>query len=438
MNTSAEIKLWGTTIGLVTHNDGDNADTFEYTHDFSQSGIEVSPIQMPLKTGVYKFYDLPPSFHGLPGLLADSLPDKFGNAMIETWLAKQGRLTSDFNEVERLCYTGTRGMGALEFFPAIFEHPKYEAKIHVQDLVELSSAVLENRKNLKEFLDKNDSKKFNRALSQIITLGTSAGGARAKAVIALNPQTNEIRSGQVSMPEGFESWLIKFSGVSENSDKESNDKAEYGAVEYAYHKMALAAGITMTECRLLDDGKNRHFMTKRFDRISGQSGTKAKLHAQTLAALAHFDLDKPHAYSYEQAFEIMRRLACPRENFYELYRRMIFNILARNQDDHVKNISFLMDRRGNWTLAPAYDVGFAYNPNGAWTRTHQMSVNGKYSDITREDIFECGKFAGIKKNYASEIFGQVSAAVANWKTFGEEQGISGEFVDAIDEMLVSL
>ena len=430
MTTAAEVRLWGTTIGAVTYTDGEKFSSFEYAPSFIQSGIQLSPIQMPLKKGVYRFSDLPLSFRTLPGLLADSLPDKFGNALIEVWLAKQGRILSDFNAVEQLCYTGTRGMGALEFYPAMSEKMNYEAKIHIQELVELSSAVLSNRKNLKEFLDKNDSKKFNRALAQIISWGASAGGARAKAVIALNPNTNEIRSGQIEIPEGFEPWLIKFSGVSENRDKESNDSAEYGAIEFAYYNMALAAGIEMSECRLLDDGKNRHFMTKRFDRNGAE-----KKHVQTLAALAHFDLDKPRVYSYEQAFEVMRRLGCPKTDFYELFRRMVFNIFARNQDDHVKNFSFMMDRRGFWSLAPAYDIGFAYNPNGAWTSSHQLSVNGKYSNISLEDIFECGKFAKIRKPQAQEIIQQVAEAVNRWSEFAEAAGVSGEVAQGIEGCL---
>lgn len=264
---SAEVKLWGTVIGAVSLDESQKTALFEYDRSFISSGIEVSPISMPLRAGIYRFPELSyESFHGLPGLLSDSLPDKFGNELINLWLSKQGRLPDSFNAVERLCYTGSRGMGALEFFPSISESPLPSENLHVSELVELASIVLSNRKNLRAVFDECDKKNLSSSLQKIISLGTSAGGARAKAVIALNPLTNEVRSGQCDWEKGFEHWLIKFSGVSGNKDKEDDDLSDYGMIEYAYYKMAVESGIKMNLCRLLNDGKNHHFMTKRFDR----------------------------------------------------------------------------------------------------------------------------------------------------------------------------
>src|SRR5215469_484526 len=362
--TVAEIKLWGRTIGAVSLEDGSDYAAFQYEPEFARSGIELSPVNMPLTDRIYTFPQLPQkTFHGLPGLLSDSLPDQFGNILIDAWLATQGRTPESFNAVERLCYIGTRGMGALEFAPALGPKPRTAKKIEIDSLVKLASEVLTHRTNLKATFATEQRKK---ALSDILRVGTSAGGARAKAVIAWNRETNEVRSGQVAAGPGFDYWLLKFDGVSGNKDKELEDPKGYGASEYAYSLMARAAGITMTECRLLEEGGRRHFMTRRFDRLA--SG--AKLHMQSLAALAHFDFNLARAHSYEQAFLTIRRLNLPMATVEEQFRRMAFNIIARNQDDHVKNIAFLMDKAGHWSLAPAFDMTYSYNPSGDWTSTH--------------------------------------------------------------------
>ena len=296
MKTSAEIKLWGTTIGAVSLDSNNRTADFEYNPSFTQSGIQLSPIMMPLKHGIYRFPDLPyETYHGLPGLISDSIPDKFGNDIINIWLAKQGRLPESFNAVERLCYTGKRGMGALEYFP-ITSSEQVDERVNVSELVELASLVLKNRQNLQTVLDESNKKKMKSALSQIISIGTSAGGARAKAVIAWNPKTKEVRSGQSEFSEGYEHWLIKFSGVTGNKDKEDEDREDFGIIEYAYYLMAKEAGINMSECRILDDGKNAHFMTKRFDRDNKGN----KFHMQTLCAIGHMDFNQAGVYSYEQ------------------------------------------------------------------------------------------------------------------------------------------
>ena len=313
---TAEIWLWGRLIGAVTLPAADRFATFEYTPDFSASGIELSPIAMPLGRQLYRFPSLPiKSFHGLPGLLADSLPDKYGNALIDAWLATQGRLPGNFNAVERLCYTGARGMGALEFRPAEGPNFNISEKIEIDELTKLASEVLSHRSDLNVIFAGKDKAK---ALREILRVGTSAAGARAKAIIAWNPTTDEVRSGQVIAPYGFEYWLIKFDGVTNNKDRELVDPQGFGAIEYAYSQMALAAGVTMTPCRLFEEGGRRHFMTQRFDRLPDGN----KLHIQSLAALAHLDFNDPHANSYEQAFVAMRALALPQSQIAQQFRAL--------------------------------------------------------------------------------------------------------------------
>ena len=426
---SAQIKLWGTTVGAVSLDETQRTALFEYDRAFVSSQIELSPIMMPLRSGVYRFPELSyETFHGLPGLLSDSLPDKFGNELINVWLSKQGRLLDSFNAVERLCYTGTRGMGALEFFPAISQESAESEQIHVSELVELASIVLSNRKNLKSVFDECDKKNLSSSLQQIISLGTSAGGARAKAVIALNPNTSEVRSGQCECEKGFEHWLIKFSGVNGNKDKEDDDLADFGMIEYAYYLMARECGITMMPCRLLDDGKNKHFMTKRFDRTDDGK----KLHMQSLGAIGHFDFNVAGSTSYEQAFTVLNALHIGHLEKLDLFRRMIFNVVACNCDDHVKNISFLMDKTGKWSLAPAYDVAFAYNPGGKWTSSHQMTVNGKRSNIQKEDFDMSARIAGLTNAQKENAFFDVVSGIKKWKAYASEAGVGEERIQAIE------
>ncbi|MEI7730726.1 MAG: HipA domain-containing protein [Verrucomicrobiota bacterium] len=414
----AKVQLWGRTIGAVSLTEGRDHAAFQYDPAFAGSGIELSPFTLPLSDRVYAFPELPRNtFYGLPGLLADSLPDKFGHALIDAWLASQGRTPESFNAVERLCYMGTRGMGALEFAPALGPKPGKATRIEIDSLVRLASEILMHRNKLKVFFLGAARK---RALSDILRVGTSAGGARAKAVIAWNRATNEVRSGQIVAGDGFEYWLLKFDGVTGNKDKELEDPKGYGAIEYAYHLMARAAGVTMTECRLLEENGRRHFMTRRFDRLAGGE----KLHLQSLCALAHFDFNQPGAYAYEQALLTIRRLNLPMAAVEEQFRRMVFNIVARNQDDHVKNIAFLMDKQGRWSLAPAFDVTYSYNPSGAWTATHQMTLNGKRDAFSMTDFRQCAKRAILKRGRAEAIIEEVQTAVARWPGFAAQARVS--------------
>lgn len=429
MSTLAEVKLWGRTIGAVYLEDGRDTAIFEYDPAFARSGIEISPLAMPLSGRVYSFPELSgATFHGLPGLLADSLPDRFGNALIDAWLATQGRTPASFNAVERLCYTGRRGMGALEFEPAIGPRARKATRIRVDRLVALASEILTERSRLKASFS---SPQKEEALKEILRVGTSAGGARAKAVIAWNPATDEVRSGQIQADQGFEYWILKFDGVSGNRDKELEDPKGYGAVEYAYHRMALAAGITMNTCRLLEENGRRHFMSRRFDRLENGG----KLHMQSLGALAHFDFNLAGAHSYEQALLTIRRLDLGMDALEEQFRRMVFNIVARNQDDHVKNIAFLMDKSGNWSLSPAFDLTYAFNPSGKWTATHQMTANGKRDGFTMEDLDTIAKTASMKRGRAKTILMEVIDAVSRWQKFADEAAVSPAWRDQIQETL---
>ncbi len=429
MSTLAEVRLWGRTIGAVSLQDGEEVASFEYDAAFAQSGIQVAPIVMPLSRRVYRFPALArQTFHGLPGLLADSLPDRFGNALIDAWLASQGRQPDSFNAVERLCYTGSRGMGALEFAPAIGPQATRSTRIEVDRLVELASNILAYRNHLQASFSDQGSES---ALRDILRVGTSAGGARAKAVIAWNPTTNEVRSGQVDAGEGFEYWLLKFDGVNGNKDKELEDPKGYGLVEYAYYRMAQECGIEMSECRLFRERGRSHFMTRRFDRLA--SGEKR--HMQSLCALAHFDFNLAGAYSYEQALLTMRQLRLPMQSIEQLYRRMVFNIVARNQDDHVKNIAFLMNKSGEWSLAPAFDMTWSFNPTGAWTASHQMTMNGKRDHFTMEDFNACARAASMKRGRAAKIVAEVQAVVSKWRSFAEQAGVPGTLRDEIHDTL---
>ena len=429
MPTVAEVRLWGRRIGAVSLEDGADVAAFQYDPEFVGSGIEVSPLVMPLASRIYSFPSLPrESFHGLPGLLADSLPDKFGNALIDAWLATQGRRPESFNAVERLCYVGRRGMGALEFAPATGPQAKRGKKLEVDALVELASDVLARRNEINGYFTPESS---HAALEDILRVGTSAGGARAKAIIAWNPETNEVRSGQVDGLDGFEYWLLKFDGVSGNRDKELEDPKGYTVIEYAYSRMARDAGIEMSECRLFEEGGRRHFMTRRFDRTPAGK----KLHMQSLAALMHLDFNAARANSYEQAFDAIRRLGLPMSAIEQQFRRMLFNVVARNQDDHVKNIAFVMDPRGQWWLAPAFDVTYAYNPAGRWTSSHQMAINGKSDEFTVEDFRACGATAGLKRGQAERILDEVISVVSRWPEYADEAGVRSDQREAIRRSL---
>lgn len=413
MNDTAEVYLWGTRIGIIHQNISKAYATFEYDADFVNSGIEVSPLRMPLGKNIYEFPALVGDpFYGMPGLVADSLPDRFGNAVIEQWLMSLGKSLSDFTAIDRLCYTGKRGMGALEYIPASADIKDIDENINVREMVKFASYVLSNRENIS--LNANDSLTY----SQLVQVGSSAGGARAKALIAWNENTNEVRSGQMQLGPGYDYWLMKFDNVSKNGDHGLEDKPEYTLIEYAYYLMAKSCGITMNECRIYNSDGDHHFITKRFDRKNGK-----KLHMQSLGALAHISYQEPGVCGYELAAMYMKEIGLSYKEIEQFYRRMVFNCLAVNQDDHVKNISFIMDKSGKWMLSPAYDITFSYNPTNKWLRAHQMTVNGKATEIALSDLLSAGEKMGIKGRRCKDIISEIVASVSDFVTYAEQAGI---------------
>jgi serine/threonine-protein kinase HipA len=416
----AHIKIWEESAGTVSWDPAKKLANFEYNPKFVTKGWDISPLEMPLRARqIYSFPELNgTTYKGLPGLLADSLPDKFGNALINRWLAEQGRDPDSYNPVERLLYLGKRGMGALEFEPAEKIVPNNATKIELDGLIQAASYALADRE--KQTADLRNEKE----ISQITKVGTSAGGARAKAIIAYNENTGEIRSGQLNAPEGFSHWLIKLDGI---GDEELKDPQHFGRIEYVYYLMAISCGIEMMESRLLKENGRYHFLTRRFDRI----GNREKLHMQTLCGLAHFDFNSPGIYAYEQLFQTMRTLRLPYTAAEQVFRRMVFNVVARNQDDHTKNVSFLMNKEGKWRLAPAYDMTYAYNPTGQYTSRHQMTINGKQDGFTKSDFLQVAKSMNIKK--ANEIIETVIESVSKWKQIADEHGIPPAQIKMIEK-----
>ncbi|MBQ1177077.1 MAG: type II toxin-antitoxin system HipA family toxin [Paludibacteraceae bacterium] len=419
----AKVYIWGEYAGAVLWNENTASATFEYEPSFVNKGWDLSPLMMPINENrAHSFRDLSKdTFMGLPGLLADALPDAYGKALLDRWLVSLGRTFA--NPVERLCYQSKRSMGALEFIPAKDDYLDKSSVIEISSLVQVAAEVLSDKSNLETNL-KEDTKE---ALINIIKVSTSAGGQRAKAVIAYNDITGEVRSGQLDAAEGFDHWLLKLDGV---TNAVLGDPQHYGKIEYAYYKMALKAGIEMTECRLLEENGRSHFMTKRFDRKGGNE----KIHMQTLCGIAHYDYKMLHAYSYEQAFQVMRRLRLPYGQAEQMFKRMVFNVIARNQDDHTKNISFLMDRTGTWMLSPAYDMSWAYNPQGEWTSHHQMSINNKWDNITRTDLLAVAEAMHIKK--ADSIINEICDAVSMWPIVAKELDIPYNMIAMIDDTLL--
>ena len=406
---TASVILWGTQIGAVAWDPSRNTASFEWDTAFQKSGLELAPFTMPNGPRIYSFPELnSDTFRGLPGMIADSLPDRFGTLLIEEWRVRTGR--PKMNSVEQLCYVGRRAMGALEFEPANLEAFDQDGAvpIEIDVLVEIANRAVADRDELTGNIGSNA------AAADLFRVGTSAGGARAKALIAVNDSTGEIRSGQVRAPEGFGYWILKFDGVDGNRDKELVDGQGYGCVEYAYSEMAREAGIAMSETRLLRENGRSHFMTKRFDRAAGGE----KRFFQSLCALGHLDFNLPRTAGYEQAFDIAASLEVPISDRHELFRRMVFNVMARNQDDHTKNLAFEMKRDGAWCLSPAFDISFNYNPSGAFTSQHQMTIGGKADLFLIDDLVSVGKrFRLGTRPTLLDTIAQVDGALARWPEF---------------------
>lgn len=430
MIENAYINIWNKRIGAIHWNQDSGIADFEFDPDFFRHKLDVAPLKMSLGTvrgQIFSFPELAGSstFKGLPGLLADVLPDRYGNTLINAWLARVGRASGSMNPIEMLCFTGKRGMGALEFEPVVPKSADLVTKVEIGSLAEVAQQILIGRQFFQTDLSHDEQK----ALSDILKIGTSAGGARAKAVIAYNPETGEVRSGQADAPKGFSQWLLKFDGV---DDSQFGTTSGYGRVEMAYYLMAVDCGIEMMECRLIEESGRAHFLTRRFDRLPDDE----KLHVQTFCAMMHYDFNDIYSYSYEQLFQTMRLLRLTYPEAEQMFRRMVFNVMAQNCDDHTKNFAFTMNQSGEWKLAPAYDICHAYRPGSVWVSQHALSVNGKRQGITRDDLLEVGRRMNVKK--APAIVNQVSGTVARWNDFAEQVKVEAVLRDAIRETLVIL
>lgn len=429
----AEVKIWGELVGAVRWDMDKRLASFQYDTKFLLKGWDISPIKMPLKNGnqIYSFPELRPTrgestdtFKGLPGLLSDALPDKYGNQLINIWLAQRGRPANSMNPVEQLCFIGSRGMGALEFERPLFQSAKQAVTLEIKSLVDAAQRMLSIREDFKTNLREDEQK----AINDIIKIGTSAGGARAKAVIAYNIKTGEVKSGQAKAPKGFEHWLIKLDGV---KDSQLGDSHGFGRVEYTYHLMAKDCGIDMMECKLLEENGRAHFMTKRFDR----EGNDTKHHIQTFCGIQHFDYNNLYSYSYEQLFQTMRMLRLSYPEAEQMFRRMVFNVMATNYDDHTKNFSFWLKKDGKWELSPAYDVCYSYDPNNVWVSQHTLSINGKHKDLTIADLMTIATANNIKKG--EKIIDEIKSVISNWQQYAEDVKVAPKLRDMITKNLIA-
>ena len=426
----AEIKIWGEWVGAVRWDESQQLGYFQYDTKFIQKGWDLSPLKMPISQGsqIYSFPELRlarnetlDTFKGLPGLLADALPDKYGNRLISTWLAQQGRTENSMNPVEKLCFIGTRGMGALEFEPATIKTSTRNFSLEFDGLVELAKKMLHEREGFLTHLSKDEEK----AMMEILKIGTSAGGARPKAVIAYNRKTGEIKSGQGSVPKGFEHWLLKLDGV---SGEQFGESSGWGRVEYAYYLMAKDCKIEISECRLLEENGRAHFMTKRFDRDGN-----IKHHTQSLCGMQHYDFNDMYGYSYEQVFQTMRLLQLTYPEAEQMFRRMVFNVLATNFDDHTKNFSFILKKDDRWRLAPAYDLCFSFDPTNHWVNKQTLSINGKRLEITKEDLMTIAKNNNIKKG--DKIIDEMNTIIKSWTTYASQANVNNALKKKINNNL---
>lgn len=426
----ANIKIWGEYVGAIKWDASQQLGYFQYDTTFLQKGWDLSPIKMPIAQGtrIYSFPELrkgrnetEDTFKGLPGLLSDTLPDKYGNSLINNWLAQQGRAENSMNPVEMLCFIGKRGMGALEFEPTQIKGETRSFSFELNSLVEVAKKMLNKREAFLTNLGKDEEK----AMSEILKIGTSAGGARPKAVIAYNPKTGEIKSGQGNAPKNFEHWLIKLDGV---SGEQFGESSGWGRVEYAYYLMAKDCKIEISECRLLEENERAHFMTKRFDRNGN-----IKHHIQTLCGLQHYDFNDMYGYSYEQVFQTMRMLRLTYPEAEQMFRRMVFNVLATNYDDHTKNFSFILKKGENWRLAPAYDLCFSFDPTNHWVSKQTLSINGKRLNITKDDLLTIAKNNNIKKG--EKIIAEINSIVKSWNEYATQAQVKNDLKKRINNHL---
>ncbi|SFC44336.1 serine/threonine-protein kinase HipA [Flagellimonas taeanensis] len=429
----AEVLIWGELVGAVRWDASEQLGYFQYDPKFLQKNWDLSPIKMPLAQGsrIYSFPELrkgrnqtEDAFKGLPGLLSDALPDAYGNKLINIWLAQRGRPENSMNPVEKLCFIGKRGMGALEFDPAQISTGTRSFSLELDSLVEVAKKMLQERESFLTHLKKDEEK----AMMEILKIGTSAGGARPKAVIAYNSKTGEVRSGQGYIPKGFEHYLLKLDGV---SGAQFGESSGWGRVEYAYYLMAKDCGIEISESQLLEENGRAHFMTKRFDREGN-----VKHHVQSLCGIQHYDFNDMQGYSYEQVFQTMRLLRLTYPEAEQMFRRMVFNVLATNYDDHTKNFSFILKKDGDWRLAPAFDLCFSFDPTNHWVNQQTLSVHGKRVDIGRDDLMTIAKDNNIKKG--GQIIEQANEIVKSWDTYAHQAEVRKDLRDRIHKNLNTL
>lgn len=415
-----EVRCWASRVGALALDPKSGFYVFEYEKEWVARGIELAPTTMPTSRspGTFVFPSLPTNtYHRLPPMLADSLPDDFGNALTTAYLANQGVDVNKITPLDRLAYLGTRGVGALEF------HPMRGPRTRKSTAIELSELVLAARSRVSGHTKTQGE--LSEALAHLIAVGTSAGGARAKAVVALNEETGELRSGQVQADPGFEQWILKLDGV--GPSLELGESGYFGRIEYAYYLMAQAAGIEMMESRLLEEGSRAHFMTRRFDRTSDGK----KIHTQTLCAMAQLDFKQLGAHDYSQLLMTIDELNLGSEARAEAFRRMVFNVASANCDDHTKNFSFVLSEGEAWNLSPAYDLTHAHAISSQWTRQHLMSVNGRFDEITRTDLNEVTDRFRIPG--AKNIVDQVLDAVTKWPEFAGQCRVPDRMIDTIWE-----
>ena len=421
-------------VGAVSFDSDSGLSTFEYSPSFLRSGLELSPLTMPLQRRLYRFPQLDATvFHGLPGLLADALPDDFGHAVLNAWVARQGRSPDSITPLQRLQYIGRRGMGALEFAPATrLRSLNATQELALHELVAIAQDILDQRQRFTVPLPRAGQSDHD-AMLALLAVGTSAGGARPKAVLACNADFSIVRSGQTDAPAGYTHYLLKFDGVVdvERGRQTFGDPQGFGSMEYVYHRLASACGIGMMPCRLLDEGPRRHFLTQRFDRRGN-----TKVHVQTLTGLAHVSYRQPGLYSYEEIFNVLRQLRAPPEDAEELFRRMVFNVIARNQDDHAKNFAFLFDAEHGWRLAPAYDLAYSYKPGSRWVGLHAMSLNGKRDDFQRADFHAFHQVSRLfSRSKVDAVIDRTQAVMANWRTLARSEEVPLPLIDLVEQHL---
>lgn len=427
------VSYHGQNVGAVSYDTKSRAGAFEYDPAFIKTGIELSPLKMPLSETVYSFPELNAhTFKGLPGLIADSLPDAFGNAVLNAWVAAQGKSADSITPLQRLQYTGTRGMGALEYSPATrVKNLNASANVEIESLIAIAQDILSSRGTFE--VDLNSGGQEDReAMMTLMSVGMSAGGARPKAVLAFNEKFTQVRSGQTKAPEGFTHYLMKFDGVSDkNANSETfGDPRGYGAMEYVYYLMATACGINMMPCSLLPEGNRRHFITQRFDRVGNK-----KIHIQTLNGLAHVDYNMHGSFSYGELFGVARKLRLPASAAHELLRRMVFNIVARNHDDHAKNFAFML-MNDKWQLAPAYDLAYSYRPGSQWTNSHWMTLNGKQDHFTRDDFYSLEKVSSVfSRSKIDNIIDETISNVAKWDVLAKEWDVPQLLIEEVSSNL---